>query len=132
MSRENVEVVGRAFEAFNRGGSKAILPFLDPRVEWHDVPDQPDATVHYGHEGVLQALEVFLESFDELEVHQEEVKDLGEDVLMLQSTAVRGRGSGAKFTQRIWALWTVGSGQITRVQFYRDRDEALRAAGLEE
>jgi ketosteroid isomerase-like protein len=132
MSQENLGVVRRAFEAFNRGGPEGTLPFLDPHVEWHDVPDQPEATVHYGHEGFRQAFEVFLESIDEFEVVPEELRDLGDEVLVVQRTTGRGRGSGAEFTQRIWGLWAVRSGQITRVQFYRDRAEALRAAGLTE
>ena len=33
MSRENVEIVRRAFEAFQRDGIEGILPFLDEEIE---------------------------------------------------------------------------------------------------
>ena len=127
MSQENVEILQRAFDAFNGGGPEAVLPFLDPHLEWHDVPDQPDATVHHGHEGFMRAFEVFLASFDEFEVEAEELKDLGDEVLVFQRTRGRGVGSGAEFTQQTWGRWTVRCGLIIRVQFYRDRAEALKA-----
>jgi hypothetical protein len=54
MSQKNVEVVRRAHEAFNREGPEAALTYLDPEVEWHDLPDQPEANVHHGHDGFLR------------------------------------------------------------------------------
>ena len=35
MSQENVEIARRASHAWNEGGVEAILPYLDPEVEWH-------------------------------------------------------------------------------------------------
>ncbi len=55
MSRENVDLVRRVHEAFNAEGMGAVLPFLSHEVEWHDIPDQPDAVgVGRGHEGALR------------------------------------------------------------------------------
>lgn len=45
MSQENVEIVRRAIEVFNRDGPEAATTFLDPEIEWHDLPEQPDASV---------------------------------------------------------------------------------------
>ena len=33
MSQENMEIVRRAFEAFQRDGIEGILPFLDEEIE---------------------------------------------------------------------------------------------------
>lgn len=129
MSQANVELVRRSFEVFNRGGPEAVLPFLDPNVEWHDVPDQPESTVHYGHAGFLRAFKVFLEPFDEFEVVPEELIDLGGDILVYSHTTGRGHASGAEFNQRVWGRWTIRAGQVTRVEFYRDQTEALAAIG---
>ena len=35
MSQENVEIAWRASNAWNEGGIEALLPYLDPEVEWH-------------------------------------------------------------------------------------------------
>src|SRR5205809_6705609 len=132
MSQENVEVVRSAHEAFNRGGPDAALPYLDPQLEWHDVPDQPDATVHHGHEGFLQAFGVFLEPFAEFTVEPEELRDLDDYVLVVGRTRGRGRDSGAEFTQDVASLWTLRDGKVVQARFYRSRSEALEAAGLKE
>ena len=35
MSRENIEIVRRAYAAFNRHDFDAAMEALDPDVEWH-------------------------------------------------------------------------------------------------
>jgi hypothetical protein len=35
MSEENVELALRAVHAWNDDGAAAILPYLDPEIEWH-------------------------------------------------------------------------------------------------
>src|SRR5436190_21006461 len=117
MSQENVEVVRSAHEAFNRGGPDAALPYLDPQLEWHDVPDQPDATVHHGHEGFLQAFGVFLEPFAEFTVEPEELRDLDDYVLVVRRT--RGRGRDSEFTQDVASRWPVRDVKVVQSRFYR-------------
>jgi ketosteroid isomerase-like protein len=131
VSRENVEVVRRAHEAFNRGGPRAALEYLDPEIEWHDVPDQPEATVHYGHEGFLRAFEVFLASFAEFTVEPEELENLGDYVLVVGRTPGRGVGSEAEFTQDVVSLWALRAGKIVQTRFFDSRTEALEAAARE-
>lgn len=48
MSRENVEAVRQAFEAFNRGGIPAMQEFWDPEVVWHTDPMVPEPGVYEG------------------------------------------------------------------------------------
>jgi ketosteroid isomerase-like protein len=38
VSEQNVEIVRRAFEAFNQRGLKGLLEFADPRVECGNLP----------------------------------------------------------------------------------------------
>ncbi|HEY2180398.1 MAG TPA: nuclear transport factor 2 family protein [Solirubrobacteraceae bacterium] len=59
MSQHDVEAVRRAIEVFNRDGPEAVTAFFDPEIEWHDLPEQPDAGVHHGREGFLAAHEQF-------------------------------------------------------------------------
>jgi ketosteroid isomerase-like protein len=132
MSEENVDLAREAYEAYARGGPEAILPFLDPEVEWHDIGDQPDSTVHRGHEGFLYSQDVFTEPFAEFTVSVEHIEDLGGDyVLVLVSLRGRGRGSGADFTQKLAHLIKVRGGKAVQFPFV-DRADALEAAGLRE
>jgi ketosteroid isomerase-like protein len=132
MSENNVQLIRRVAEAFNRGGPSAALPYLDPEVEWHDVPDQPEATVHYGHEGFLHAFEIFLEPFAEFTYEPEELRVLGDRVLVVGRTRGRGVESTAEFTQDLASVWTVRADKVVEARFFRSRAEALEAAGLSE
>jgi hypothetical protein len=43
-----------------------------------------------------------------------------------------GRGSGAAADMRVFNVWTLSGGKVVRLEGgYRDRAEALKAAGLE-
>jgi ketosteroid isomerase-like protein len=132
VSQENVEVVERAFEAFNRDGPKAVLAWLAPDVEWHDLVDLPDAEVHHGHPGFLKAFEQFLGPLEDYTVSSNEIINHGEQLVVCARIIGRGRGSGARFEQRVCGVWTVRSRLVARVVWFRTREEALEAVGLEE
>jgi ketosteroid isomerase-like protein len=133
MSQENVEIVRGAFEAFNRDGPEAALAAFAPDVEWHDLPDQPDAEVHHGQAGVLSAIEQFFGGFEDYDVNLDEIIDHGEQVVVCVRTIGRGRASGARFEQRpAGGVWTVRNGLVVRVVWFETRREAVEAAGLVE
>ena len=131
MSQENVEIVRRAIEVFNRDGPEAATAFLDPEIEWHDLPEQPDASVHHGHEGFLAAGE-FSGGFEDFRVLVDEIFAHGNRVITYHRTFGRGPGSGATFEQRGAGVFTLRKGSIVRVEWFGTQGEALKAAGLEE
>jgi ketosteroid isomerase-like protein len=132
MSEENAEVVWRAVEAFNRGGTEAALPWLAPDVEWHDLPDLPDAEIYRGHGGFLAAFKQFFGELEDYTVKVDETTDHGERVLVFARIIGRGRGSRAWFEQRIFGVWTVRNRLVVRAVWFRTREEALEAVGLSE
>ena len=73
-----MEVVRRAIEVFNRDGPEAVTGFFDPEIEWHDFAEQPDASVHQGHEGFLEAVEQYAGGFEDFRVLIEEIFDHGD------------------------------------------------------
>jgi len=52
MSQENVEVVRRAYEAWNAGDVQSALLFYDPDVEW-DGTNLPDGRVGRGLDAIM-------------------------------------------------------------------------------
>jgi hypothetical protein len=53
MSRENVELVRRALEAFPRGEMEEMLSFMDPECELHSaIVGGAEGNVYRGHEGL--------------------------------------------------------------------------------
>lgn len=132
MSQENVEAVRRAIEVFNRDGPEAAAAFMDSEIEWHDMPEQPDAGVHHGREGFLEAVEQFTGGFEGFQFVVDEIFDHSDQVITYNRTFGRGTGSGATFEQRGACVWTLRNGSIVRVQWFGTRREALKAVGLEE
>ena len=132
MSRENVEIVRRAFAAFNRDGPEAALAEFGPDVEWHDLPDQPDAEVHHGHQDFLAAFEQFFAELEDYRVNLDETIDRGEQIVVCARITGRGRGSGARFEQPVVGVWTLRNGFVLRAVWFGTREEALEAVGVSE
>ena len=132
MSRENVEIVRHVVEAFNRDDPEAALAWLAPDLEWHDLPDLPDAEVHHGHTGFLRAFEQFFAELEDYRVNVNEIIDHDEQIVVCPRIIGRGRGSGARFEQRVFGVLTVRNRLVVRAVWFRTRVEALQAAGLSE
>jgi ketosteroid isomerase-like protein len=45
MSQENMEVVGRMYDAFEGGDYETSLSYLDPEIEFSQPAQEPGATV---------------------------------------------------------------------------------------
>jgi ketosteroid isomerase-like protein len=135
MSRENVEAIRRATDAYNRGDIDAVLAELDPEIEWHPLLQVllgGEATVYRGHEGVRELYRDLDDAFTELEADQSEFRDLGEQVVAIGHFQGRGRESGASTETAIVWLVEFKNGKAVRIREYLDPAEALEAAELRE
>jgi ketosteroid isomerase-like protein len=131
MSQENVEIVRRAYAAFNEGGVDAARPFLHPDLVWEDRDELPGASVYRGLDGFGEAVERFYEAWDELSVTAEEISDAADDkVLVEHRWRGRGKGGGTPIDTVVWNVLTLQDGLIVRRQAFGDRTMALEAAGL--
>ena len=54
MSHENVEVVRRAYESFNRGDLDAFADLFDPDATVHPVDYWPDDMIRQGREEIVR------------------------------------------------------------------------------
>ena len=137
MSQENVEVVRRTIEAYNRTyaeGTPDLYDLLDPEVEWVPMSALLEGTRYHGHDGVRQWMEEMKRDWTSFEVRPERFLDLGDDrVLTLGVWRAQGRGGDVllDFQQASW-LFQVKGGRLVRLQTFTDRSEALEAAGLRE
>ena len=137
MSQENVEMVRRGFDAFNRVGASGDLTalpqvqreFFDPAIEYTPVVEGMRIC---GHEDLLDYWERWFEPWSEIRWDIEEVIDAGEQVLAVFMIVGRGKGSGIELTQRGFMVCGVRDGKVVRVREYLVRAEALEAVGLSE
>ena len=132
MSQENVEIVRQMFEAHLRGDHEAALAYYDPEVEF-DATVRPDGRVFHGRDGVAEAMRVWIGTWQDYRFQVEEIIDAGvERVLAAIRESGRGKGSGLVMDQPAYAVFTVRQGLIVHRKGFRDRNEALEAAGLRE
>ena len=133
MSRENVELLRRAVDAYNRRDVEALVAELDPEVEW--MPALPglvagEAAVYRGHEGIAQMFADLFEVLDEIHFSYDDVRDLGDRVVAIGSIRTRGKASGAETESPYVNVADLRDGKGIRLRGYLDVDEALAAAGL--
>ena len=129
MSQENEEVIVALLKRSNRDGAEAALAGLAPDVEYHDLPDEPDAGLHHATRAFSQPLR---SSSGDYSVNLDGIIDHGEQIVVGVRVIGRGRSSGARFEQRATGIWTLRNGFVMRVVWFGTREEALEAVGLSE
>ena len=132
MSQENVESVRAAADAFNRRDEEAFRALTADDVELVPIRAALEGTVYRGPDAVARWWAAVDDSWEDLTVEIEEVRDAGDRVLALGRIRGRGRGSGAAIDVEAAALAEFRDGLITRWHNYTDRASALEAAGLRE
>ena len=131
MSRENVELVKAAIEAWNREDWDTALQNAAPGCEL----DMSRAVGPVS--GVLDLAQLrlvlvdFAEHFESARVEPHEFIEAGDLVVVPWTLHVRGRG-GIEAASRVAIVWTIRDGAIERMSMYQERQEALEAVGLSE
>ena len=125
MSRENVEIVRRAFdyEKYGVGEARAIF---DPDVVMTSIDEEPK----YGPDAMRDDWEQWASAWEELKVTPEEIIDAGDQVVVVAHHQGRGRGSGMQIDSRYYEVYTLREGKVSRQDEYIERAEALEAVGL--
>jgi ketosteroid isomerase-like protein len=133
MSQENVEVVRKAIEAWNRDLDEWTAHF-DPGVRSSDVLIAAGMrTETQGIDELRRHAEMWEEAFDEFREEIVELVDVGELVLAEVRFYGHGETSGARVTVSQVDFYRVREGLITEYRSgYRSRQEAREAAGLQE
>jgi ketosteroid isomerase-like protein len=132
MSQENVEIVRRGIDAWNRGDLDEFLTGMAPEVEWHTTGRFADERVYRGHAGVARLTAQFEEDIEELNVSISEIRAIGDKVFLASTLKGRGKQSKAGFEEPLWYVVTLRDGLLVRVESYTDPTPALEAAGMRE
>ncbi len=132
MSQENVALVREMYEDFGPATFEAKLGRINPDLEWRTSGMLVDAEVFRGRDDVLAFLTRFWSEFDEIAVVVEELIDAGERVVAVCRFRARGKASGVMSDMSLSVVWTFSGGEVTRVDNFRERAQALEAVGLRE
>jgi ketosteroid isomerase-like protein len=132
MSDEHVEVVRRIVDATNHRDADAFVAALSPDVEWEDTLFWTEGSRTYrGVAEVREWLNQVWEPWDSLHMDAQEITPAGEDRLVVGfELTARGRESGAETQAHFWTVIEIADGRVRTRRSFRDRAEALEAAGL--
>jgi ketosteroid isomerase-like protein len=138
MSKENVEIVRRVYDAAAGRDAATVLALYDPEVELDASrlgivgSAVPGGGLYRGHDGLRSLFREWHEAWGSIEYSYEELIDAGEQVISVVERHARGRASGAEVERAFSLLWTVRDGKVIRLVWFLSRAEALEAAGVPE
>jgi ketosteroid isomerase-like protein len=134
MSQENVESFRQAVEAFNRGDAEAFVALATPDVEWEDAVFWSEASRTWcGTDALREWFAEVTELWTTIRVQVDEILEASGDRLFIGLTiSGRGRGSGVETQLHVWQVNWFADGKTAIRRVFREREEALEAAGLSE
>jgi ketosteroid isomerase-like protein len=132
MSQENVDAALRSLDGWNRGDLDAWLGSPHPDIEFRTSGTYPGTDPLYrGVDGLRRFWTTFREPWESLQIHTDQVRDLGDDVLVLGTFEGHARDGMIVEREVAWIFRFV-DGLTTRAEGYAAWNEALEVAGLEE
>jgi ketosteroid isomerase-like protein len=132
MSKENIEVVRAAYEAWNRGDMNTLRELYRPDVMIiTSIEGWPEPPPTVGREAVMQQWERQRDAWDIDRV--EPISDFvaGGDRVIVRFVW-RTAGHGPNVDMEITGVYTVRKGKILLIEFFRNHADALEAVRLAE
>jgi ketosteroid isomerase-like protein len=133
MSEENVEMVRRLIEQFNRDDYEAGIEDWAPDaiLDW-SASHGPFAGVYRGRAEIRGFRQQFTGTFDEIRFEIEDAVEVEADALVVENVGYfRGR-EGIEVQARSAWLIRVRDEKLAELTLYQTKQDALEAAGLSE
>jgi ketosteroid isomerase-like protein len=135
MAEENLAIVRALFEQGRADSSEAMVaaaPQVIPALCTEDIvfveaPERVDARTYHGHDGVRQALERWLEHWEDYRVELLELEDHEDQVLAIAREHVEGVGSGVPVESTLYVVLDFERGKISRYEATYDESRARAA-----
>ena len=134
MSRENVEVIRRLLEAFNRQDASGAADLWTPDGEWRPAyigGGLLEGAVFRGPKGAAEFVQLQSETWESVVAEPVQMRDLGDTVLVEVHISAVGRGSGVPVERVTWNVFEVLDGRAASGTVYTSKAQALKAVGLE-
>lgn len=133
MSEENLEIVRSGFSAIARGDFESFFSVLDDGVEWVNPPYAVEPGTRRGTSEFREALDQMQASFGGIRLEIDEVIETGETAVVVTGRwKGEGTSSGVRLETPFSSALTLRNGKVVRYAWFREKAEALEAAGVSE
>ena len=128
-----MELTREAWEAFERGDVAFMQALMGPHVTIVQPPEIPDAKSYDGRDAALRAWEDWPEQWEDFRLELIDVIDVSDDVLIsVTRQSGRGRESGIDMDFEVYFVSRGQPRKTERIEMFFSREQALKAAGVEE
>jgi ketosteroid isomerase-like protein len=133
MSQENVEIIKRGIDAFNRRDVETFADLATEDFVWLPaLPGAVEGGSYLGRCGISRYFSESQSTWEQLTVLCDELRDLNDSVLVLGRALGRGLGSGAEVETPLAFIAEFRGHQISKASTYLSHDDAIKAVGLAE
>jgi ketosteroid isomerase-like protein len=127
MSQDNVDRVRSGFAAHNRGDLDALVELYDPDAVFETLL----LGTHHGNEAIRLIYAENQRTLSGYDVVPVELIDAGDKVVAVAQAVGSGPVSEIAVNEPFAFVFTFKGERVVREQAFRNRDEALEAAGVE-
>jgi ketosteroid isomerase-like protein len=130
MSRKNVDVVRRSFQAFNARDVNELVSLSTPDCEWLPFRAQLEGIVYRGLEGIrrfVSDVDDDWEGYQPVEFHER-----GDRVAVVGQVRAIGRGSSVSIGSMAGFVFELRRARIARITSHGNSDAAVAALGRPE
>ena len=129
MAHDNLALVRNVYERW-RTGDFGTEEAFDPLVLFVLNPEFPDAGRYLGVESMIRYTRGLLEPWSRFTIEARDLAEAGDTVVAAVTQRGTGHGSAATTEFHYYQVWTLRGGKVIRLDNFRERAEALEAAGL--
>jgi ketosteroid isomerase-like protein len=134
MTDQNKQVVKRGHEARSEGRIWEWMETLDPDIEW-DISGYPVADFPMrgsGRKEFVAHVTKYWSLWNDYAQDVKEMIDAGDNVVVVLHEHARLRNSDVDLERDVAAVWTIEDGRRVRFRAFASREDALRAAGIDD
>jgi ketosteroid isomerase-like protein len=132
MSEEKAELVRSAYEHLNRGDAEGLVALCDDDFLLDMSERVFNPNIYRGHDGIRRFCADVAEAWETYHWTLEEALVAADSVVAMLHCQGTSRHGGPQVDWRVAWLWTIQGDKALSLRFFRDRADALEAAGLSE
>jgi len=130
MPEQNVETAERLIAAWNREDWGSIESFYWPDAEAQAPAGWPESEDAQGWPAIRRQFDRLKDSWSEDHIDLVGTEAIDDDLVLLHvHWRTRGKESGIDVDFEAWIVARFREGKIYKVEFYLDREQAMRACG---